>query len=416
MTKIFVMLLVIVSGSLAEGFERDDAKKYVLDTKTKLQWQDNIEATTIKKNYEDSIAYCDELVLGGYDDWRLPFGGEMNSIVMSDNAPMYPASFKNVVPDQRFNKYWTLSLWENSKYASIAGCIDFNKGSNNDFCSYGKDEKFLVRCVRGEQLDKSLKIEDYYEKDGATKRAFKNAFDEVFQHNDFTKLDLFLKDDNHKRYINMLYNGYLPIQIAGIRESIIKYLISHGADISLKDFRGYTPLMSIMRNPCRRFGEVVPCETLDYNPKKDIGLIRLLGGDENTKPFVEPATIEVEGKLWEYKTSKAIEGKSKHFNQASKHCESLHLDNKDFRVPKCKELGKLSSNQKTVPFVLNGIRYSNGVYIDFFKTPDLDPNFSFWCIDDSSNTALYNFVNKKITSVSSESQKWMSGKIKCIQK
>ncbi|MDQ1340080.1 MAG: hypothetical protein QG567_1237, partial [Campylobacterota bacterium] len=49
-----------------------DAKEIVLDTYTKLMWQDNLEAKTVEKNWQGAIDYCSNLTLAGFDDWRLP--------------------------------------------------------------------------------------------------------------------------------------------------------------------------------------------------------------------------------------------------------------------------------------------------------------------------------------------------------
>ena len=165
--------MISISYLFAGHYERDNSKESVFDTGTKLQWQDSVDTKTIRKGYEESILYCEALTFGGYDDWRLPFKDEMLSIVEKKNSPTYSPTFQNIVPDEQFNRYWVASLWKGNKESSIAGCVDFNKGINNDFCFYGKDEKFFVRCVRGEQLNKNLNIKDFYEKDGSSKRAKK---------------------------------------------------------------------------------------------------------------------------------------------------------------------------------------------------------------------------------------------------
>jgi hypothetical protein len=210
---------------------------------------------------------------------------------------------------------------------------------------------------------------------------------------------------NHKdgtKHINTLYNGYTLLMIARNNFEVAKLLIEHGADLKIKNPMGYTALDMLMKEPRMATG----------NP--DMKLIRLLGGDENTKPFVEPATMKVKGKLWEYKTEKMIREGRKTYDQALRYCENLHLDNNDFRVPECKEIDMLSSEHKTDSFVHNGIP-NNGVYINFVKTPDLDPYSAYWCLDDTNKTAQYKFSNKKVTTIPNP-KRWNIGIVKCIRK
>ena len=243
----------------------------------------------------------------------------------------------------------------------------------------------------------------YYDKDGAKKRAFDRAFDLAFQKKDFTKLDTFLKNKNNKKYINMLYHGHTVLGRSDGRKDLIKYLIDHGADITLKDFRGYTALDNLLRNPCRKYGEVVPCSTLEYNPKEDRELIKLLGGNDSTKAIPEPDIQYIEGHAWEYVKSYRYDDTRtmQSFNKAKsddalKYCNNLEIEGKKFRIPKCTELASLSKKEKTIPFVYNGIFFSNGAYIDFHKTPDLVPYVGYVCIDQKEKMMFYKFSTKKI--------------------
>jgi hypothetical protein len=55
----------------ASHFSRDESTKIVTDIGTNLMWEDNPN-TFRTKNWTDSISYCENLTLGGYDNWRLP--------------------------------------------------------------------------------------------------------------------------------------------------------------------------------------------------------------------------------------------------------------------------------------------------------------------------------------------------------
>ncbi len=50
-------------------FTRDNSKEIVTDSVTGLMWQDDSSAKSVKKDWEDAKAYCQNLTHGGYNDW-----------------------------------------------------------------------------------------------------------------------------------------------------------------------------------------------------------------------------------------------------------------------------------------------------------------------------------------------------------
>jgi hypothetical protein len=78
-------------------------KKTVVDRKTRLMWQKADDGT--KRDWAQAGTYCDELVLGGYSDWRLPRVDELLTIV--DYSQFDPAS--DDVFGSRSFFYWSSS-------------------------------------------------------------------------------------------------------------------------------------------------------------------------------------------------------------------------------------------------------------------------------------------------------------------
>ncbi len=96
-------------------------------------WQDNKEAKTIKRNWEDAKKYCRDLEFAGIDAWRLP------SLIELKDAYRDRKKFKN------YNSwYWS----SKEKDSSGAWFVGFDDGY--DFY-YNKSDGLFVRCVVGRQ-------------------------------------------------------------------------------------------------------------------------------------------------------------------------------------------------------------------------------------------------------------------------
>ncbi len=108
-----------------------------------LEWQDNSQAKTTKLNWQDAKAYCQELELVGYDDWRLPSIKELQSIV---DASRYNPAIKRGFANVASSRYWSSS--EYVSVAKYAWVVYFKYGGT----SYGtKSAEYFVRCVRARQ-------------------------------------------------------------------------------------------------------------------------------------------------------------------------------------------------------------------------------------------------------------------------
>lgn len=116
---------------------RDDANEVVLDTTTNLIWQDNITPTLIQWAY--AITYCESLVHGGQDNWRLPNSNELYSLADINKAnPAISSVFQNTINAQ----YWSSTTYIATTSAWYVSFIDGDDGTNN------KDSQYNVRCVR----------------------------------------------------------------------------------------------------------------------------------------------------------------------------------------------------------------------------------------------------------------------------
>ncbi len=143
MKKIFLLCIVMSSLSMA-GFSRT-ADKIVIDSNTTLQWQDNeLENSETEKSWELAIDYCEDLVLGVYDDWRLPNIKELKSIIertrVNPAIDQDPAKF---VWTASGNPYWSSTTFSSNH--AYAWAVFFNNGNSGDVA---KTAVRFVRCVR----------------------------------------------------------------------------------------------------------------------------------------------------------------------------------------------------------------------------------------------------------------------------
>jgi len=103
----------------------------------KRMWQ-NTNDQTMK--WPDAVVFCENLELGGHDDWRLPSLDELQGIVdmKADAAPYIKQGFTV----NRILHYWSAEEDD----ARMASYMDFNTGKP---IRTGKVNKKSVRCVRG---------------------------------------------------------------------------------------------------------------------------------------------------------------------------------------------------------------------------------------------------------------------------
>jgi len=139
--KRIVTMVLVMSIALFADFTRDGS--VVTDNTTGLQWQDDAIGSTM--NWKSAIEQCENLILDGHSDWRLPNLKELTSIV--DDTRFNPSidtdTFQHVASDY----YWSSTT--NAGYSSRAWYVGFSYGRQfNRYKSYS----YFVRCVRAGQL------------------------------------------------------------------------------------------------------------------------------------------------------------------------------------------------------------------------------------------------------------------------
>ena len=132
------LLLTVVFAATAYGVGPYSSNgTTVLDNGTGLEWQQSDDGTT--RTWQEALAYCEGLPLGGHSDWRLPNIRELVSIV--DDARYSPAI--DPAFQCRSSHYWSATTGaDGTDYAWVVGF-----GYGTDYWYY-KTYTHYVRCVR----------------------------------------------------------------------------------------------------------------------------------------------------------------------------------------------------------------------------------------------------------------------------
>ena len=117
----------------------------VQDNVTGLIWQKDTAPGTY--NWDHAVSYCENLILGGYSDWRLPTIKELTTIV--DSSIPYPGPTINTdyFPNTVSSNYWSSTTY--APYPLHAWVVYFHYGN---FVYYSnKSYYYYVRAVRSGQ-------------------------------------------------------------------------------------------------------------------------------------------------------------------------------------------------------------------------------------------------------------------------
>jgi hypothetical protein len=116
----------------------------VTDQYTGLMWQQD--TAEEQMTWEEALAYCENLSLADYDDWRLPNRNELQSLV--DKQPgLEGAAINKAFPDTYLNIYWTSTHKAAQPYWRHVWIVFFLNGMTN--ADWEESSLCYVRAVRG---------------------------------------------------------------------------------------------------------------------------------------------------------------------------------------------------------------------------------------------------------------------------
>ncbi len=138
------------------NFTKVTGKEVVIDTTTKLMWEDT---SHIEKrlSVEEAIGYCESLTLGGYSDWHLPNFNEI--FIIADRSKYDPAVNSifvhklSIGDENRNNHYRAANYWTSTYYGSSSSDpnIKYYRTFNERDGASHRCRYYMgmhVRCVR----------------------------------------------------------------------------------------------------------------------------------------------------------------------------------------------------------------------------------------------------------------------------
>jgi hypothetical protein len=136
--KSLIIIFLFLTSLYSNNFEK--SVKSVIDKTNNIMWQDDIEVTQYLENITFAKLYCEELILNGYIDWRVPTIEQLQSIVdVTQKSPTINKLFEY----SSKNQYWSNTPFILDKQSYWY--IDFNTGVR----SYDKNSQtFNIRCIR----------------------------------------------------------------------------------------------------------------------------------------------------------------------------------------------------------------------------------------------------------------------------
>ena len=131
-----------VRGNTSYGINdfADNSDGTITDNSTGLMWQKSDDG--VPRNWEEALAYAENLSLAGHDDWRLPNAKELESIVNYSQAPdasepsrigpaidsLFEITNIGTEQDPEYSFYWTNTTHSDGPDDSYAAYVSFGRG------------------------------------------------------------------------------------------------------------------------------------------------------------------------------------------------------------------------------------------------------------------------------------------------
>ena len=133
-------IMIIGMLFLSMTYAVTTSTEVVVDSKTKLEWQNEAVNKTESKSWQESINYCQNLNLDGKDDWRLANINELKSLIDYDtNTLLIVSALRETTSDT----YWSSTTYPKDSTKSFF--VDFFTGTMQ---SNDKQASTHFRCVR----------------------------------------------------------------------------------------------------------------------------------------------------------------------------------------------------------------------------------------------------------------------------
>ena len=121
------------------AIEYEKSDNIVIDKENNLMWQDNDEVTQYLETSVTAEVYCENMILNGYIDWRVPTLNELINIIDLKNKNAIHSKFKFVKPNIYISN--TSFIEEDS----LLWGIDFKTGM---IMKDKKTNENYIRCIR----------------------------------------------------------------------------------------------------------------------------------------------------------------------------------------------------------------------------------------------------------------------------
>ncbi len=137
------------------NYSRDNEKGIVFDHTLSLMWQDNVKDGGEMLSFGEAKEYCENLELGGFNDWRLPTENELVNLEAFRYLPGWRYSLPKIFKNVDSWKFWSQDSFKGDD--SRAWVVCYGQGFAR---VYPKSDDFHTRCVRGNIYKREFKRDD----------------------------------------------------------------------------------------------------------------------------------------------------------------------------------------------------------------------------------------------------------------